>query len=336
MRNELSSLTPMPAPWRDHLRTAIAKRAALLSNSPTEACRVVHGSGDNLPGLFVDRLGQGATLIRHLGQATSDADPRDIATELLRALAPFGVSAIYDKPFVQDRSRLGRERDSALTDPTPLVGTPLPPSIVIREHDRRFEIRLYDGFSVGLFLDQRINRSFLANDCRGLRVLNTFAYTGGFSVACALAGATTTSVDISPRYLDWAKRNFALNNLDPADHHFARMDTLDFLRMAKRQGRTWDLIILDPPTFAAGNKRRGIRPWNVVRDYPALVVAAAALAPCGRIFASTNAADLCNPARFRSLIREALTAEPRWIKSPAPPPDFPTGRDCATTLMFSP
>src|SRR5205823_5213751 len=78
-------------------------------------------------------------------------------------------------------------------------------------------------------------------------VLNTFAYTCAFSVAAAAAGASTASVDVSPRYLDWGKRNFTHNGLDPAPHRFARMDTFEFLGYAKRKQLAFDLIILDPP-----------------------------------------------------------------------------------------
>src|ERR1700722_7436295 len=119
-----------------------------------------------------------------------------------------------------------------------------------------------EGYSVGLFLDQRDNRRrFLTNHvaadfplfpngAAGAEVLNTFAYTCGFSVCAAKAGARTTSLDLSKKYLDWGKRNFALNGLDPAAHDFIYGDTFDWLRRLAKKGRAFDPVVLDPPTFS--------------------------------------------------------------------------------------
>ncbi len=325
---------PNSGEWIPRLRDAIERRSGLLAGGQTEVCRVIHGAADGLDGLFVDRYGPGATLVRHDGRIDLRVEPREIAEVVLRSLSPFGVTAVYDKPYVRDRSRLGGEHDASLKNPTPIAGEPLPEAIVVREHGRAFEIRLYDGFSTGLFLDQRLNRSFLAQGAAGLRVLNTFAYTGGFSVACAIAGATTTSVDVSARYLDWSKRNFVLNGLDPAAHHFARMDTFEFLSMARRKWMAFDLVILDPPTFSAGDRKRGVKPWSAVRDYGRLVSeACGVLAPRGRVFASTNAAELCEPGRLRRVISDAVSGV-RWLDAPGAPEDFAGGRECARWEVF--
>jgi 23S rRNA (cytosine1962-C5)-methyltransferase len=193
---------------------------------------------------------------------------------------------------------------------------------------------LYDGLSTGLFLDQRENRRFVADwvkdRARGSgkppTVLNTFAYTCAFSVAAATAGAITASVDVSGRYLDWGKRNFQHNNLDPALHRFAKMDTFEFFGYAKRKGLTFDLIILDPPSFASGNKKKGIRPWSSVADYARLVGEASSLLnPRGVILASTNTQELCRPGRLEREILKGLGGAgkpPRWLRLPDMPLDF--------------
>lgn len=306
-----------------------------MTSGETDVCRVVHGEADGFPGVFVDRYGAGATLVRHEGREVVEIEPRVMAGALMGLLASFGVRAVYDKPFVRDRSNLGGGHDAALKNPMPIAGEALAEAIVVREHGRAFEVRMYDGFSTGLFLDQRSNRSFLAAEAAGLRVLNTFAYTGGFSVACALGGAITTSVDVSGRYLDWAKRNFALNGIDAAAHHFARMDSFEFLSMAKRKGMMFDLVILDPPTFAAGDKKRGVKPWSAVKDYGRLVSeACAVLAKDGRVFASTNAVELCEAGRLRRVIEGAVGGV-RFLDVDDPPGDFVGGRECARWEVFT-
>ncbi|MBL8747267.1 MAG: class I SAM-dependent rRNA methyltransferase [Phycisphaerae bacterium] len=326
---------PDSGEWMLRLRAAVGRRIGVLERNETEVCRLVHGGADRLGGWFVDRYGPGLALVRHQGRMEFNAEPRAVAEELLRLLERFGVTSVYDKPFVRDRSRLGGEHDAALKSPTPIAGAPLPEAIEVREHGRTFEVRLYDGFSTGLFLDQRLNRSFLAEGAAGRRVLNTFCYTGGFSVACAIGGATTTSVDVSARYMEWAQRNFLLNSLDPGAHHFARMDTFDFLSMARRKGMQFDLVILDPPTFSAGDRKRGIKPWSAARDYGRLVAEAShVMAPAARLFASTNASELCEGDRLRRVIASAVPGV-RWLATPGTPEDFPTGNECARWEMFS-
>lgn len=256
------------------------------------------------------------------------------ARTILEVLAPLKTKAVYIKPFARDRSKMGGELPEGVTDPNPVAGEPLPESIIIREHGWNLEVRLYDGLSTGLFLDQRENRRFVSDWVKDRArstgkppaVLNTFAYTCAFSVAAARAGAITASVDVSGRYLDWGKRNFQHNELDPALHRFAKMDTFEFLGYAKRKALKFDLIILDPPSFASGNKKKGIRPWSSVADYSRLVGEAAALLnPKGVIFASTNTQELCRPGRLEREIVKGLGAigkPPRWLRLPDMPLDF--------------
>jgi 23S rRNA (cytosine1962-C5)-methyltransferase len=299
---------------------------------------VFHGTADGLGGVFIERFGPGATLIRHEGAAAiSGPEAPVFADAALALLSSFGVRAVYHKPFARDRSGGASSRLPVLTDANPIAGEPLPASIVVREHGRSFEIRLFDGFSVGLFLDQRLNRSFLADFARGGRVLNLFAYTGGFSVGCALAGASTTTVDISARYLDWARRNFVLNGLDAPRHHFARLDARSFVTLALRKRRRYDLVIIDPPTFSSANARRGIRAWNAERDLGPLVrQSAGILEPGGVVFVSTNAGALASTQRLKRYIADALRRSPRWIETPPAPEDFPGPLERAAWTMFSP
>ncbi len=276
----------------------------------------------------------GAVLILYEGRAPRGFDAHLEASTILDVLSPLKTKAVYLKPFARDRSKMGGELPKVVTEAAPIAGEPLPEALIIREHGWNLEVRLYDGLSTGLFLDQRDNRRFVADWVKDRTrasdkptVLNTFAYTCAFSVAAATAGATTASVDVSGRYLDWGKRNFEHNGLDPAHHRFAKMDTFEFFGYAKRKGMKFDLIILDPPSFASGNKKKGIRPWSSIADYARLVGDAAALLnPKGVIFASTNTQELCRPGRLEREIVKGLSftvgKPPHWLRLPDMPLDF--------------
>jgi 23S rRNA (cytosine1962-C5)-methyltransferase len=156
--------------------------------------------------------------------------------------------------------------------------------------------------------------------------LNTFAYTCGFSVCAARAGAATTSLDLSKRHLDWGRRNFALNGLDSAAHDFIYGDVFDWLRRLAKKARLFDLILLDPPTFSQSREQGSFR---VERDYPKLVRAVLPLLRSeGVLFASTNAAGWA-PEKFLRAIEEAVrgggrrTARRHYVPQP---PDFPISR----------
>jgi 23S rRNA (cytosine1962-C5)-methyltransferase len=316
------------------LHAAIERRRPLLIQSRTDALRIFSGDADGIDGVFIDTYAEGATLIVYEGRAPRGFDDKAAAATVLSKLSSLGVRAVYLKPFAKDRSKMGGELPPVVTDPVPAAGESLPESILIREHDWKLEIRLYDGLSTGLFLDQRENRRFVADWVKDRArasgkpptVLNTFAYTCAFSVAAATSGAITASVDVSGRYLDWGKRNFQHNSLDPALHRFAKMDTFEFFGYARRKGLKFDLIILDPPSFASGNRKKGIRPWSSVADYARLVGEAAALLnPKGVIFASTNTQELCRPGRLEREIVKGLGSvgkPPRWLRLPDMPLDF--------------
>lgn len=318
------------------IEAAIAHRRILIEAQRTQAIRVFSGQSDGLDGVFIDIYAEGAVLIVYEGRAPrAMLDPASAAV-VLEALRPVGVRGVYFKPFAKDRSNIGGELPPIVTDPTPAAGDALPEAIIIREHAWNLEVRLFDGFSTGLFLDQRDNRRFVhdwvkrrvQSSGEPVHVLNTFAYTCAFSVAAAVGGAITASVDVSARYLDWGKRNFTHNGLDSALHRFAKMDTFEFIGYANRKGMRFDLIVLDPPSFAAGSKKKGIRPWSSIADYARLVNEASTLAaPGGVIFASTNTHELCRPGRLEREITAGLGNAPRWVKLPSTPVDFARDRE---------
>jgi 23S rRNA (cytosine1962-C5)-methyltransferase len=218
------------------------------------------------------------------------------------------------------------ERDAS---PAHLFGEAVPESFTVRENGLLFEISFSHGYSTGLFLDQRDNRRRLMTRYAktGATVLNTFAYTCGFSVCAAKAGATVTSMDLSKKYLEWGKRNFALNGLDPGRHDFIYGDVFGWLKRLRKKGRAFDVIILDPPTFSHSKE------WGAFQaqmDYGKLVTAALPLLNRnGVILASTNAATW-KPEEFFAIVESATRHGDRSIAEHdfAPqPPDFPITRE---------
>lgn len=186
------------------------------------------------------------------------------------------------------------------------------------EGDLRFELRADAGLSPGLFLDQRMNRKWVREQARDLRVLNLFCYTGGFSLASALGGAgEVVSVDLSQSTLNWCRRNFELNGLKPSQYEFWKADARDFLRRTAKRGRQFDLIVCDPPSFARGES--GV--FRIEKDLPALLQElAAVLAANGRILLSSNY-EKWREQDFHNRINKAVSALKLDVVA-APPSDW--------------
>lgn len=158
--------------------------------------------------------------------------------------------------------------------------------LIVQENGLNFIINLTDYIDTGLFLDHRITRQWVREQAMDKRVLNLFAYTGSFTVYAAAGGATSTStVDLSATYINWARRNLEANGLSSDRHRFHQTDVFEWLR--KADGEFFDLIILDPPTFSNSKRMRGV--LDVQRDHPYLIRACLDhLAPGGILFFSTN------------------------------------------------
>lgn len=184
----------------------------------------------------------------------------------------------------------------------------------VAEYGRRFYVNLTDYLDTGLFLDHRETRRMVGEAARDKRVLNLFAYTCSFGVYAATAGATRVdNVDLSNTYLDWGRRNFTLNELDPTAYGFLRADALEFLREA-RVPAAYDLIVLDPPTFSNSKMMRDV--LDTQRDHTELINGALRrLAPGGTLYFSTN-------YRKFKLDEEALRGTAREITAQTLPPDF--------------
>lgn len=315
----------LKAPVDFESEARMALRSAVVEPKQTNAYRVIHGASDGWPGWYVERLGDFL-----LSQAELPLDDRQ-RKELERLARVLNARGAYHKTL----SRQVRRSTTAEASPQLVFGEAAPERFEILENGVRYEMSFQEGYSVGLFLDQRDNRRRLltghvAQDFDlplNPEVLNTFAYTCGFSVCAAKAGARTTSLDLSKKYLEWGRRNFALNSLDVTAHDFIFGDTFDWMRRLAKKGRVFDVIVLDPPTFSQ-SKEHGT--FRADKDYGKLVAAALPLLkPGGILLASTNAAEW-PPAEFLANVEAAIRGAQRKVlqKHYVPQsPDFPISRD---------
>jgi 23S rRNA (cytosine1962-C5)-methyltransferase len=310
------------------------RRAALFSLGPgaeTTAYREFHGAGDGPEtGLYVDRLGDYCLV-------QSETPPSSRFDSNSTSHGP--DVGVYHKLW----TRHVRRTTPAEAAPRHLSGPVAPERFVVLENGVRYELSLQEGYSVGLFLDQRDNRRrFLENHiaadfplyqraqptCGGVsEVLNTFAYTCAFSVCAALGGARATSLDLSRKYLEWGRRNFLLNGLDPDRHEFIYGDCFEWIRRLAKKGRLFDAIILDPPTFSRSKEHGDFRTES---DYEMLVTSVLPLLkPDGRLLASSNTARL-SPEDFLGQVHRAIQRAKRTVIQEhyvPQPPDFPITRE---------
>ena len=309
-------------------------RTRLLDPEATTAFRLVHGASDGWPGWYVDRLGDYL-----LSQAEHPVTPQQ-ETSLNRFAKQFGAKAIAHKTLNRQVRRAGADQSS----PRLLTGVAPEEYFSIREDGVQFELSFREGYSVGLFLDQRDNRRRLRTGhiAAGFplavpkavvqlardrpEILNTFAYTCGFSVCAALGGARATSLDLSRKYIDWGKRNFALNGIDPAAHDFIYGDYFEWTKRFAKKGRLFDAVLLDPPTFSQ-SKVSGI--FRADKDYGELVKSALPLVkPGGVLFCSANTAEW-TPEEFLQVLGQTIAVSGRRLTSQhysPQPPDFPISR----------
>jgi 23S rRNA (cytosine1962-C5)-methyltransferase len=230
------------------------------------AFRVFDGAGDGEPGMVVEEYA-GRWLVQSAGPPDADWQA---------ALLAGGQPCWWKHLDPREKA-----------DPIPLGDTmPAGGPFLINENALDFEISFRSGYSQGLFLDQRDNRAKVRELCGpGQSFLNLFSYTCAFSVAAAAAGALSSSVDLAGPALEWGKRNFVHNGIDPTAHYFTKGDALEWLAVFAKKGRTFDGIVLDPPTFSRNKGKL----WKVEEHFETMVEAAArVLAPGGWMLCSTN------------------------------------------------
>jgi len=312
------------------LHTALLRRLPLLVQNDTDAFRLLTGAREDVPGLAVERFGPVVLLFVYQESPRLETTLHGVAEWYRHWL---DASAVYVKRFVKDRAAADDNVLDELHTERPLLGKPAPEEIVIRENGLRFLIRPHGGFSTGLFLDHRDNRKWVRSLAEGRDVLNLFAYTCGFSVAAAAGGAaSTTSVDLSSRALEWGRRNFALNHLESTNHQFVAEGAAEFLRRATRREQRFDLLLIDPPTFAHGKGKH--RDFSITQDLGELIsLAASVLRPNGILMVSTNCRTLTQSAIREEIKRAVGFRRLTILKSPPLPIDYAVDPDHAKTIL---
>ncbi|MBS1119182.1 MAG: putative methylase [Deltaproteobacteria bacterium] len=283
--------------------------------------RLVHGEADACPGLVVDRYVDTAVIVFD-GPAAA-AFWRPYLPDVLQGLERGGAELHHVWVRGERRDRGGSEA---------VRGDP-PAKITIAEDEARFAVDVRAGQKTGFFLDQRENRRTIRRHAAGSSVLNVFAYTGGFSLHAALGGATrVTSVDIAAPALAGLETNLALSGLPGDSHERVAIDAFEYLARAHQQGRRWDLVIVDPPSFAPSERAKPA----ALAAYRKLVIAALGVVEPGGRFALASCsshvteADLFEVVAGLERVPGTTTARLRLAAGAASDhpvvPAFPEGR----------
>ena len=258
-------------------RQAKEKRSAYYQDELTTAFRLFNQEGDGFGGLTVDLYGDYAVFSWYNSYVYQI---RKVISEAFRQVFP-EVLGTYEKIRFK-----GLDYESAH-----VYGQEAPDFFTVLENGVLYQVFMNDGLMTGIFLDQHEVRGSLVDGlAMGKSLLNMFSYTAAFSVAAAMGGASqTTSVDLAKRSRELSQAHFQANGISTDDHRFIVMDVFEYFKYAKRKGLTYDVIVLDPPSFARNKKQT----FSVAKDYHKLIFQSLEiLNPGGIIIASTNAANV--------------------------------------------
>lgn len=258
-------------------RQAKEKRRAYYQDDLTTAFRLFNQEGDGFGGLTVDLYGDYAVFSWYNSYVYQI---RQTISEAFRQVFPEVLGA-YEKIRFK-----GLDYESAH-----VYGQEAPDFFTVLENGVLYQVFMNDGLMTGIFLDQHEVRGSLVDGlAMGKSLLNMFSYTAAFSVAAAMGGASqTTSVDLAKRSRELSQAHFQANGISTDDHRFIVMDVFEYFKYAKRKGLTYDVIVLDPPSFARNKKQT----FSVAKDYHKLISQSLEiLNPGGIIIASTNAANV--------------------------------------------
>ena len=275
------------------IKEAIACRQDFFNDEKTTAFRVFNGEGDGIGGLTIDYF-DGYYLLTwySIGIYTFKDD-------ILEALkSSVNYKGIYQKKRFDDKGQYLDDTDDFI------YGEKAPEPLIVKENGANFAIYLDDGAMVGVFLDQKeVRKTIRDKYAKGKTVLNTFSYTGAFSVFAALGGAKeTTSVDLANRSRKKTEEQFTVNNIDLTKQNIIVEDVFNYFKYAVRKKLSFDLVVLDPPSFARSKKHT----FSASKDYVKLLKEAIQItAKDGTIVASTNASNF-DMKHFKGFIDKAF------------------------------
>ncbi|MCY1079087.1 class I SAM-dependent rRNA methyltransferase [Archangium lansingense] len=320
--------------FAQRVKQALAERRSLIDLTDTDSFRLIHGEGDGLPGVVVDLYGRYAVLKLYSAGLTPY---RGLIVEALKAAVP-------ELKGILGRDEVGRddvEEDEGRGAGRMLWGEKAPEVLEILERGAKFGVDAWRGQKTGFFLDQRENRYLIRRLAKGRDVLNCFCFSGGFSVNAALGGAKSVfSVDLDPDAIALARENFTRNGLPAEKHDFLAADVFKLLASFREEGRTFDLIILDPPAFA--KSQRAVQ--AAIDGYASLNRQALGLLRPGGLLATASCSARVSPDDFTGAVKEAAFkagVDLAMVEERYQPPDhpirlqFPEGRYLKFYVMVS-
>ena len=304
----LSFDSPVLTPnfWEIMISRALAVRIACGLADPegdTDCYRLVHGEGDNLPGLIIDYYNGVCVMQAH--SAGMFRSRKNIADALVKVYGD-RLKAVYDKSSGTAPFKAGLDlvdgylwKKEGFTDDEQTVS----------ENGNRFLVNWTEGQKTGFFLDQRMNRALVGKYAKGRNVLNLFCYTGGFSIYALAGGALhVDSVDSSRKAMDMVERNVALNGFSPELHSGYCTDAIDFLKNVEED--RYDLMIVDPPAFA---KHRGALN-NALRAYQRLNAAAISKVAAGGLIFTFSCSQVVDKEAFALAVFSAAAQTGRSVR----------------------
>lgn len=275
----------------DRIAEAWELRAPVRAGA-TSAYRWVYGESDGLPGIVVDLYDRFAVILTYV--------------ESIEVLVSWVAEALHGHTNLQGilwRPHAGGELRS-------LWGRLPPRDLVVEEHGLLYHADLDAGQKSGLYFDQRENRLALGSWCRDKTVLDCFCYVGGFSLHAVRGGATkVTACDAAGAAVEAAQKNYTLNGLDPGRHEFVTQDCFELLEQFQAGGRRFDVVVLDPPSFARGRKSR----HAAERAYVRLNRLALGCVGPGGLLASASCTSQVSPQAFREALAEAARRADRRL-----------------------
>lgn len=291
---------------RRRIRDAIALRRRLAPPATT-ALRLLHGEGDRLGGAVCDAY-ESVGVLRLDGAASE------------RWLDPIAEALVEEGRLEALLVKRGRRGDTSVEV---LRGEVPDAPIEVEEHGMRLLVDVHRGQKTGLFLDHRESRRWVRQAAEGMRVLNLYGYTGGFSIAAGLGGARAVqTVDVADAALDFARRSWTQNGLPPNQHETFTEDVPKFLEKARAKKETWDLIVSDPPSFAPKKEARS----SALRAYRALHRSCLRMISDGGLYLAASCSSQIDREAFERTIGDAaekanvvLQVIGRWGAAPDHP-----------------
>jgi 23S rRNA (cytosine1962-C5)-methyltransferase len=265
-----------------HERVKQALELRKLVSDDTDAYRLIYGESDFLPAVVADKYGR-YVVIKTYSSSVEPILP-DVVWALSKELKLRGIAR---------RTERGLES---------LWGDLPPPEVNVKENSLTFIANLYEGQKTGLFLDQRENRQTVRILAKDKTVLNLFSYNGGFSIYALAGGAThVTSVDIANAANRDAERNVKLNGFDESKHETLTADVFEMLESYTKTRKTFDMVVLDPPSLAKDKKNR----YGAIRAYKKLNIQAMKCVKPGGLLVSASCTSQVSSAEFKDMLKEA-------------------------------